>query len=271
MEQLGNLDVPGKCRVERLNGFGEIGVFLEEEFFVSSPQGADVFIGEAPTLEANLIDSTDGGRIAIDDGEGRDVLHDFGNASGNGMGSDPAELVDGGEAGDDGVVGHLDMTGERAVVGKNDVVSDLAVVRDVRVREAKVIRTDAGRCGFFGAAMDGGVFSKNIAVTYDEGGGFAGILEVLRLDSDGREGEKFVFVADLAVAVNHDVGVELAAVPQADVGFDDAIGANFGVGAYLCVRRDDSGGMDHADVQRSVTSSSVKSERPSTLASVSSH
>jgi hypothetical protein len=29
--------------------------------------------------------------------------------------------------------------------------------------------------------------------------------------------------------------------------------------------------MDHADVQRSVTSSSVKSERPSTLASVSSH
>ena len=84
--------------------------------------------------------------------------------------------------------------------------------------------------------MDGGVFAKDIAIAHDEHGGFAGILEILGFGADGGEGEKFVIVSELAMAVNDDVGVELAAVSEADVGLDDAVGADFDILAQFGLR-----------------------------------
>ena len=84
-------------------------------------------------MEADLVDAPDAGRVAIDDGERRDVLHDLRDASGDAVGADAAKLVNRGEARNDGVVIDHDMAGEGSVVGEDDVVADLAVVGDVRV------------------------------------------------------------------------------------------------------------------------------------------
>ena len=86
-----------------------------------------------------MIDPANGGWVSVDDREGWDVLYDFRDSSGNGMGSNLAKLMDGGEAGDDSVVSDLNVAGEGPVVVKNDVISDLAIVRDVRVGKAKII------------------------------------------------------------------------------------------------------------------------------------
>ena len=222
-------------------------------------------------MQADLIDAAHGGGVAIDDGEGRDVLDDFGDASGDGMSTDATELVDGGEAGDDGVIGDVDVAGEGPVVGKDDVVADLAIMRDVRIGKAKVVGSDTGGSVSMSAAVDGGVFAEDITVADDEGGGFAGIFEVLRFGADGGEGVEFVFAANRGVAVDDDVGVELAAVSEENVGLNHAVGADLYVCSNLGVGRNDRGGVNHAVDPRSVASSSEKSERPSTLASVSSH
>lgn len=187
------------------------------------------------------------------------------------MGPDAAELVDASEAGDDDVVTDMDVAGEGPIVGEDDVIADLAVVRDVGIGKADVVGADAGGGIRVGAAVDGGVFPEDIPVTDDEGGGFAGVFEVLGFGADGGEGEEFVLPANGAMAVDDDVGVELAAVAEGDVGLDDAVGSDFDFGADFGVWGDDRGGVNHAFDQRSVADSSEKSERPSTLASVSFH
>lgn len=95
-------------------------------------------------MEADLVDAPDAGWVAIDNGEGRDVLHDLRDASGDAVCADAAKLVDCGEAGNDRVVIYDDVSGEGAVVREDDVVADLAVVGDVGVGEEKIVRSDAG-------------------------------------------------------------------------------------------------------------------------------
>lgn len=86
-----------------------------------------------------MIYPTDGGWVSVDDRERWDVLHDLGDASGNGMGADFAELMNSGEPRDDRVVSDLNVAGEGPIVGKDDFIPDLAIVRDVRVGETKII------------------------------------------------------------------------------------------------------------------------------------
>lgn len=86
-----------------------------------------------------MVDSADGGWVAVDDRERWDVLNDLGDSSGNGMCSYLAELMDGSEAGNDSVVRDVNMASEGSVIGKDDVISDVAIVCDVSVGEAKII------------------------------------------------------------------------------------------------------------------------------------
>ena len=94
-------------------------------------------------FHADLVDAAHLGRVAVGDHEGRHVLHDLRAAAGDGVASDAAELMHGGEPADDGVVADLDMAGEGAVVGEDDVVADDAVVRDVAVGEEISAAADA--------------------------------------------------------------------------------------------------------------------------------
>ena len=86
-----------------------------------------------------MVDPADGGWVTVDDRERWDVLNDLGDSSGNGMRSYLAELMDGGEAGNDSIVRDVNMASEGSVVGKDDIISDLAIVCDVSVGEAKII------------------------------------------------------------------------------------------------------------------------------------
>ena len=134
-----------KGRVEGVEGAGEVVFLFEEDLLVKGFEGSEVVFGEAPALQSDLVDAADAGGVAIDNGEGRDVLDNFRDAAGDAVGADATELVDGGESGNDGVVIDLDMAGESAVVGEDDVVADLAVVGDVGVGEEEVVRAKAGR------------------------------------------------------------------------------------------------------------------------------
>lgn len=149
-----------------------------------------------------------------------------------------------------------DVAAEGAVVGEDDVVTDLAVVGDVGVAEEEVIGADAGGDGLVGAAVDGAVFAEDVAVTDDEVGWFAEVLEVLGFSAYGGEGEELVVRADLRGAGEDDVGVEDAAVTELDVRADDAPRADLDIGAQRGFGRDDRGGMDHAVSLRSAGSES---------------
>jgi len=59
--------------------------------------------------------------------------------------TDTAELMDGGEARDDGVVLDMDVAGEGGIIREDDVVADLAIVCDVAVSEEEIVRADT--CG----------------------------------------------------------------------------------------------------------------------------
>ena len=126
-----------------------------------------------------MVDPADGGWVSVDNREWWDVLHDFRDSSGNGMGSDFTELMDGSQARNDSVVSDLNMTGEGSVVGENNFISDLTIMRDVRVGEAKIIGANSSWGILFSSPVDSRVFAKDVAVSYDERGGFAGIFEIL--------------------------------------------------------------------------------------------
>ena len=103
---------------------GEVSFFFEEERFVGRLEGADGFGGKAATLEADEVEAAQGGRVAVGNHEGGDVLHDFCAATDDGVGADAAKLVDSGEAGDDDVVGDGDVAAQGGPVGEDAVVAD---------------------------------------------------------------------------------------------------------------------------------------------------
>jgi len=175
---------------------GEVGVLFEEELFVGSLQGADVVFGESAALEADLVEATCLGVVAFSDGVRGDVLRDTGHASDDRMATDPAELMDGGESGNDGVIFDGDVAGEGGVVREDDVVAELAVVRDVGVAEEEVIAADSCRGVLVRAAMDGAVFAESVPITDFEPGRLAVILEILGFSANGGEGEELVVLAD---------------------------------------------------------------------------
>ncbi len=228
-DELGDLWVFTKCRVQSFEGAREVGFFFEEDLFVEGFEGAEILFAEAPALQTDLVNAADAGGVAIDNGEGRDVLDNLGDAAGDAVGADAAELVNGAESGDDGVVIDLDVSGEGAVVREDDVVTDLAVVGDVGVGKEEVVRAETGGRPVDGATVDGSVLAKDIAITGDERGGFAGVFEILGFGADGGEGKEFVVLSEFAVAMNDDVRMELASISEADVGLDDAVGADFDV------------------------------------------
>lgn len=231
---------------EGADGVGEVAVFFEEEFFVSRLDGADVFFGKAAALQAHEVDAAGGGRVAIHDHEGGHILHYFGTSANDRVGTKAAELVCGGEAGNDDVVLDDDMSGEADGIGKDDVIAELAIVGHVRITEQQVVGTDACRQILVGAAVNCGVFTKHIVVADFEIGGLADVFEVLGFSTDGSEGEKLISLADLRVALDDDVRVEHAFIAEFDLRADHAKRTNPDLVANPGVGRNDSSRVDHA-------------------------
>lgn len=226
-------------------GFAEVAVFFEEEFFIGRFQSGEVLGGKAAALEADAVQAADGGGVAIGDDEGGDVLDDFGEAADHGVIADADELMRAAETGDDDVVSDVDVAGEHGGVGQDVVVAELAIVGDVGVGEEEVVVPDGGGLAGAGGAVEGDVFAEDVVVADDQAGGFAGVFQVLAFDADGGEGEKFVPRSDGRAAVDDDVGVQLAIGSEGDSGFDDAKRADVAGGVDFGFRGDDGGGVDH--------------------------
>ena len=60
------------------------------------------------------------------------------------------------------------------------------------------------------------------------------------------------------MAVNDDMGMEFAAISEADVGLDDAVGADLDVLAKLGLWGDDGGGVNHALLEDAILSAGKK-------------
>jgi len=163
----------------------KINVFFQEELFVDGFQSSDFVGRKSATLKADLVDPADGGGVAVYDSERGDVLDDFGDAANDAVAAEAAELMDSGEARDDDVIADFDVPTESAVVGENVVIADLTVVGDVGVGEEEVVVADTGGDGFFGSAVNGGVFPEDVAISYFKVGGFSGVFEILGLGADG--------------------------------------------------------------------------------------
>lgn len=220
------------------DGFAEVGGAFEEDFFVALFECFDVVFCEAPPSEADGVDGADSGRMAFDDGEGRDVLRDACNAADEGVFSDADELVDGGASGEDGVVADFDMTCDGGEAGEDDVVADDAVVADVGVDEEEVVAADDGFVSRAGGAVDVAVFAEGVVVSDDEPGGFSAVFEVLGAEADDGEGVEDVAFAEGGGAFQYDMAVEDASRAEGDVRADDAEGADLDVVCQFC------GGMD---------------------------
>src|SRR5258708_5701592 len=215
---------------------------------VNEPEGLlhrlQLLDGEAVALEADLVDGTGHGGIAVGDDEGRHVLHDLRHAAEPGVRPDAAELVHPRPPPDVGVVLHEHVAGERRLRAHDEMVAHHAVVRDVAVGQHHVVAAHACVVRVVGRAVHAHVFAKHVAVA-DNQAGFAALeLEVVRLGADAGERKYLALRADGGAPL--DVGV----VVQHGAGADDRLGADVGVGADDDIRAqlraglDDGGGMD---------------------------
>src|ERR1017187_8162596 len=96
--------------------------------------------------------------------------------------------------------------------------------------------------------MNGDAFTKHIAVADLQSRDAAFPFQVLRLLADAGEREDFVFLAELGVAVNDDMRMKQAIIPECDVSTDDAIRADFAARTDLGFGMNDGRCVDHGEI-----------------------
>ena len=128
-------------------------------------------------------------------------------------------------------------------------------MRDVAIGENSIVRTDAGRLAVAGGAVDGDVFAEGIAVADVRARHAALPFQVLRFQPDAGEGENFVFLSQLRMAVNHNMRMELAFAAERHVFADNAVRPDVAIVADRALGMDDGGGIN---CMRSSASSNMK-------------
>ena len=205
----------------------EIDSLLQEEGLIGVFECPDVFWVKTAALQANEVEAPDLSRVSICDGEGRDVLHDFGAASDHGVGTHPAELVNPCHPGEDDVVLHCDVACQGRCVRKNAVIPDYGIVCDVSVGKKVIVGSDPRGRFRGGAPVDGDELPKGIAIADLRIGGFPGILEVLAPCPDGREGIEHVVLSNSDGALKDEMRVQMAPRSDANLIPDDAVRTDF--------------------------------------------
>jgi hypothetical protein len=108
-----------------------------------------------------------------------------------------------------------------------------------------IVGTDLRHFAVAGRAVDGNAFTKCIFIA-DFGSGQAALpFQVLRLESNAREREKFVAASDSSMAIDDHMWMQSATRAQNDVLADDTIGPDLAVYANLRLGMYDRRRMDH--------------------------
>ncbi len=141
------------------------------------------------------------------------------------MATDPAELVNGRETAENGVVLDFDMAGQRRGIGHDHPVVNLAVVGHVRIGHEQVVVADHRLAAtIHRAAVQGGKLADAVAIADDQPGFLAAVLEILRVGADRSELEDLVVTADIGPALDDHVSPDLGAGTDFDLFTDDAVG-----------------------------------------------
>ena len=226
------------------SGGGSVQAIAEEDF-MGLAEGVLSFCGKAVPFQADFVDCASFGGIPVREHKGGNISDDFRAAAGHRMFSDPAELMNPGQAANHGEVFHNDVTSQCGGVGQDDMIAQVNIVGDVAVGQQKVAGTDGGCFSVFGGAVDGHGFADDVSISDASASDAALPFAVLRAEADAAEGKELVVVADDGVAVHNDVGKQTATVAQNYVFSDDAIGADLAVFADAGAFVNDCAGMNH--------------------------
>ena len=152
------------------------------------------------------------------------------------MRADLAELMDQGEAAQDGVIMHIHVTGQRRIVGEDRVVADHAIVRDMDIRHDPVVVADFRRTDVLHrTAIKRTVFSNGILVADFQRGRLTLVFLVLGGLAQRAEMIDLVVAADGGRPLDHDVRTDTRAAVDADAGPDYAVRPDLDVGRQLCL------------------------------------
>src|SRR5918993_139766 len=226
---------------ERLRGV-EPGREQEAEGVV---QRVDGLLRVVAALHADGVEAVAAGVVADGEGEGERVLDDDRVAADVRLAPDAAELVDARVGADVRAVGDFDVAGERGGVSHDDAVADAAVVRDVRLGHDEAVVADGGEHpAALRAAVDGDELAYLAATADARLRRLAPVLQVLRREADGDEGEDVRVVADLGAPLDDAVRVEPHALAEPHLFADDRVRADHTAAPDLGARADDGGGMN---------------------------
>lgn len=201
------MDVCGvSVLLERFDLELQVLILFEKKLLIGSLQGAQIFIGEPSALEADDVDASSGGGVAVNDHKGRHIAHDASKSGNHGVLAHAAELVYRTEAGDDGVVAYGDVACDGGIVREDGVAPDLALVGNMGIAQEEVVVADSSGSLRLGAAMDGDVLAKGIVIANVEVGLLALELQVLRPSAERGKGVGITALTDGGISLDDDVG-----------------------------------------------------------------
>src|SRR3954469_4600725 len=205
---------------EPLQGLGRVQLLAHQDA-VGELQPAHVLGVEALALEADGVQAVAGRLLPHGLDERQHVHRGHGVAPHVGVPAHPAELVDGAEGADVGVVVHLDVPGQGGAVGEDDAAPHLAVVPDVSVGHEQAVAPHPGDAAALGrAAVDGAELPEDVAVADLQPDVLALELQVLGIETDGGLGIDAVLAADAGGAVDLRPSSDLRAGTDLDAGAD---------------------------------------------------
>jgi hypothetical protein len=175
-----------------------------------------------------------------------DILGNDGVAGDEGAAADPAELVHGYSAADEGLIADMDVSSEHAAIGEDDVRSDYAVMGDVASRHQETLGADEGVFSGFGRSMNRHVLTDDRSVA-DERSGSSVYVEgkVLRIAADDCEVVDLDTNSELGAGLDDGMGRDAAAWPEHRAGFDNRERSYLDVGGESGGRMDLGGRMNH--------------------------
>ena len=158
--------IVGKLRAGALQAFGE-GILAEEQHLIGIADAVQVGPAELAPLQPDHVEPDQDRLRPERKSERNDVAGDPAHAAQHRALADADELVHGGVAADEHVVGDRDVTAEHRAVGERDVVADVAVMTDMRIGHQEAAIADRGDAAVvLGAGADRHAFA-DLAVPAD--------------------------------------------------------------------------------------------------------
>src|SRR5436305_6898798 len=205
----------------------EAGPLPAEDRLVGSAQRIHRRPVETAALEADDVEAAEAGALADRRGERDHIGGHAGEPADEGVGTDPAMLLDRGKPAEDRVLADLAMAAERRMVDHQNIVGDDAIMRHMGADHQEAFVPDDGAAAATGgAAVDRGIFADDAIAADHDRGRLVAIAGVLRLAADRGEREYPAARTDFGSSADAGMRMNDSAGAEHDVGTDHGIGAD---------------------------------------------